>query len=276
MKRMLARAGLVAAVLLTGCSDGNGSGQDPADRGAAVADLGADAVTAPPDDPARPLALAELFTSEGCSSCPKAEQTFGMLVADARKGKLRVFMVAWHVDYWNKLGWPDPFSSAEATTRQKAYAKAWGKTQIYTPQLVVNGDTEVRPASSLTLAADAITAALARPVKVSTTLWLAQKPAPGASKLTVNYRVKGAPAGARLSVLLVERSLWAKPTAGENAGKTLSHANSVRAHATATDASGKVTLTLPTKPPVKLQNCSLIGMVQDSGLKVVGATGVAL
>jgi hypothetical protein len=77
--------------------------------------------------------VLELFTSQGCSSCPPADRLLGQLVQ--RPG---VIGLAWHVDYWNRLGWQDPFSSAAATARQKVYARSLGEA-VYTPALVIGG-----------------------------------------------------------------------------------------------------------------------------------------
>lgn len=82
----------------------------------------------------RPV-VVELFTSQGCSSCPPAEAFLVDLVA--KRGD--VLALAFHVDYWDRLGWKDSFSSAAATQRQRGYASASGSGQVYTPQMVVDG-----------------------------------------------------------------------------------------------------------------------------------------
>jgi hypothetical protein len=82
--------------------------------------------------------LLELYTSEGCSSCPPAERFFATL--REQPGLWRDFVpVAFHVDYWNRLGWPDRFSTREFTQREYAYAAAWKSSTVYTPCLVHNG-----------------------------------------------------------------------------------------------------------------------------------------
>ena len=82
--------------------------------------------------------LLELFTSEGCSSCPPAEAALGKLVDDPRLWREFV-PVAFHVHYWDHLGWKDPFASAEWTARQRAYAASWKGESVYTPAFVLNG-----------------------------------------------------------------------------------------------------------------------------------------
>src|SRR5271168_2805061 len=84
----------------------------------------------------RPV-LIELFTSQGCSSCPPADELLGTLARQPG-----VFALAWHVDYWDRLGWKDRYSSADATQRQHDYARRLGLDGIYTPQLVIDGTAE--------------------------------------------------------------------------------------------------------------------------------------
>lgn len=91
--------------------------------------------------------LIELFTSEGCSSCPPADRRMNALAG--KDGLWKEFVpVAFHVDYWNYLGWPDPYSSADYSTRQRRYTREWRARTSYTPCFVVNGVTARRPAST--------------------------------------------------------------------------------------------------------------------------------
>src|SRR5690242_20522355 len=84
-----------------------------------------------------PLVI-ELFTSQGCSSCPPAEALLNKLAKDGAVGKRPLAPLAFHVDYWDDLGWPDPYASKAWTDRQRAYADAHDD-RIYTPQMIVAG-----------------------------------------------------------------------------------------------------------------------------------------
>jgi len=83
---------------------------------------------------AKSLSVVELFTSQGCSSCPKADRYLGELAKRAD-----VIALSWHVDYWNYLGWSDTFSKPEFSDRQRRYAVSFGSKNYYTPQMVING-----------------------------------------------------------------------------------------------------------------------------------------
>lgn len=88
--------------------------------------------------PEKPKAVIELFTSQGCSSCPPADAVLGRIVAEGD-----VIALSYHVDYWNYLGWKDTLSSKEATERQYGYARTLGRQSVYTPQVVIDGSTHV-------------------------------------------------------------------------------------------------------------------------------------
>ena len=90
----------------------------------------------------RPAVVLELFTSQGCSSCPAADRLLSRLGRETA-GELTLVPLAFHVDYWNRIGWTDPFSSASWSARQQRYAGVFGLRSVYTPQIVLNGRAEL-------------------------------------------------------------------------------------------------------------------------------------
>lgn len=164
--------------------------------------------------------MVELFTSEGCSSCPPADDVLATL---ARSTDARVYPLAYHVDYWDGLGWPDRFASPHNTARQQGYAHALGVRGLYTPQVVVGG-TEEFVGSDRDRAKAAVARALAVPATVRISL-RARWTAPDA--VTVDYQALGAALRSDVTIAVVEPAASTAVRRGENAGKVLSHANVV-------------------------------------------------
>jgi hypothetical protein len=176
----------------------------------------------------RPGVLVELFTSEGCSSCPPADALLSRLLSTQPVADTEVIPLEFHVDYWDRLGWKDPFSSAAFTNRQQSYSSVFGGDRVYTPQMVVDGAAEV-VGSDEKLAVDAIRRAAARPhvpLGVSATT---RKSA----ALRVSVAAPAAPGDSEpvdIVAALVEDGLTTSVTRGENRGRTLTHAAVVRHH----------------------------------------------
>ena len=163
----------------------------------------------------RPV-LVELFTSEGCSSCPPADALLAELAS--RPG---VLALSFHVDYWDRLGWKDPFSSHEATQRQERYATLLDLTTVYTPQIVVDGTWQA-VGSDRADVEHALDLARRDRQEVPITLALAQ----GQAQIKLG---PGSDAAAA-SVLLIGFDLRHVTAVkrGENAGRTLPHVDVVR------------------------------------------------
>jgi hypothetical protein len=166
---------------------------------------------------AAPPTVVELYTSEGCSSCPPADKWLSTL-----KGRPDVLALSFHVNYWDRLGWPDRFASAEATARQHELARVFGSSQVYTPQVVVNGrDWRQWPRLPKPGLAAASTAAAA-PAAPAVTL--------NRDGEQVTARVSAGDGNAMLGGYwaVLEDGHLTKVRAGENSGETLRHDHVVR------------------------------------------------
>ena len=233
--------------------------------------------------PFPPFAVVELFTSEGCSSCPPAEQIFSDLLAGAEARRQPVYGLAFHVDYFDDQGWKDPFSSAASTDRQNAYQPFTRTGEVYTPQMIVNGTEELVGAERSRAGRD-VDAALASPARAGVELHVVpatpsrERGSAPAGAVTVSYSVTGAPGRAVLDLALVESGVTSRVSAGENAGRTLRHDNIVRAFVTVSlgrRPTGAATLVMPAG--VVAGQASIIAFVQDpSSMAILGAarTGV--
>jgi hypothetical protein len=164
----------------------------------------------------RPPVLVELFTSEGCSSCPPADAALAALARDPAFKTAEVIPLELHVDYWNQLGWADPFSSPDFTARQEEYARTLGGDGLYTPQMVVDGWVS-GVASSSGLRRGVEKAAARGKARLEVLVTSAR---PG---LDVVVRPPAGLSG-RLMVALSEDRLSSKVERGENRGLTLAHA----------------------------------------------------
>jgi hypothetical protein len=172
--------------------------------------------------------LVELFTSEGCSSCPPADTLLTRLAAQKTIGNAEIVTLAFHVDYWDRLGWKDRFSSAAFTERQNRYAAAWNTDRVYTPQAVVDGRIEF-VGTDLNRVLEALAASVARPhARVALALAVGDDPA---SRRVVRVGVEpppGATFTADVLLAVAEDGLSTDVAAGENARKRLQHTGVVR------------------------------------------------
>jgi hypothetical protein len=176
----------------------------------------------------RQAVLVELFTSEGCSSCPPADTALLTLASEQPVPGAEVIALEEHVDYWNRLGWTDPFSSRALSLRQDEYGDAFGAGRVYTPQMIVDGRTEF-VGSDLARAREAVAQATKGPkvpIRISGT--------PGAlSGDLLTVRIQSGPydgdAGApELWVAITEDGLATDVLGGENGGRKLRHGAVVR------------------------------------------------
>lgn len=187
----------------------------------------------------RGFAVIELFTSEGCSSCPPADKLLAK-IQEEHAGK-PVYILAFHVDYWNHQGWRDVFSEKDFTKRQYQYASWLNLETVYTPQVVVNGRHELIGSQEETLRR-----ALNIELNSGAPAQLHADAQIEAGKLKLAYQATNAGRGTVLQVALVQKVAHTMVKRGENAGRLLPHVQIVRRIQSfpAVD-SGNVALNLP-------------------------------
>ena len=228
---------------------------------------------------ARVAVLAELFTSEGCSSCPPADAFLRRLIDEQPIDGVEVIALSEHVDYWNRLGWRDPFSSAQFSERQSAYARVRRSERIYTPQLVIDGNAEV-VGSDAEAAHRAILAAARLPrarLRLDATRL-------GSDRIAVRLEVSDIPREAgdalRAIAALVEDGLAADVTRGENANRRLRHdavVRDMRAIGDVKTQGASLTAAFPLDAAWAVERLRVVAFVQDSRtLRVTGAASVSL
>ncbi len=205
-----------------------------------------------------PLVI-ELFTSQGCSSCPPADRLLGRLAHDGSVGGRPVAPLAFHVDYWDDLGWPDPFALPAWTERQRSYAHALGDDRVYTPELVVGGRAGM-VGSNVPRVLRAIADA---PRQLPITAHATWRP----RALTVTAT---APAGADVFVAIWQDGTRTKIAHGENAGETLAGDRVVRRLERITAAGTTATRDIAIDPA--WGTLGALVFAQRSDRTIVGAT----
>jgi hypothetical protein len=229
----------------------------------ALAVLGPALATAEP----RPPVVVELFTSEGCSSCPPADAALAALARDPAFKAAEVIPLELHVDYWNQLGWADPFSAPEFTARQEEYGRTLGGDGLYTPQMVVDG--WVSGVASPSGLRRGVEKAAARAGKARLEVLVASA-RPG---LDVTVRPPAGLAG-RLMVALSEDRLSSKVERGENRGRTLAHAPVARLLVDDGPVGAEHHLRLGVSPSWRREQLRIVAFVQEPGGRIV-AVGTA-
>jgi hypothetical protein len=236
-------------------------------------------VSTPPAESAshaRTAVLVELFTSEGCSSCPPADAFLQKLDAQPISGE-EMIVLSEHVDYWNHIGWKDPYSSHFYSERQSAYARRLGLSDVYTPQIIVDGTSQF-VGSDEALADKAFAKALTKPkitmrltsISISATDVLLAHLETGALQESFGLHV------ADVYVAVALNRAESQVAHGENAGRTLTHTAVVRSivrvgsirqgQAFAQDIQIKL------DPGTDAHNLRLITFVQEPGQgRVIGA-----
>ncbi len=220
--------------------------------------------------------VLELFTSEGCSSCPPADALISELGASSKS----VIPLAYHVDYWNHLGWADPFSSRQWSERQSDYARAMNLDGEYTPQMVISGAWQCGGSDAGTIER-AVAAARSQPALGRTSIQTSLAAA-GSRKLQVKVNAQLLTAGpGRLVVMLAiyESGLVSKIGAGENGGREITYDYTVRKLLPAFELDGAKGASASKELNIELDDSwspahlGVAAFIQDStSLKIEGAS----
>lgn len=226
---------------------------------------------------AEPVVVVELFTSQGCSSCPPANEFLGELAE--RKGLLAL---SFHVDYWNYMGWKDPYSSPQMTQRQRAYLPNLGQRYVFTPQMVIDGTAQGEGASR-----SKIEALLVEARKDIDKKLLIKVSRGGINEVKVGLPARKMmdkkPADPAAPPMMKTATLWlvaydnkhvTEVLKGENSGRTMNTYNVVRALKPAATWQGKpmdVVINLAEEIAAGYQNCAVLLQAGDGGRIIAAA-----
>ena len=244
-------------------------------------------LTAEPMTGNRSPVLVELFTSEGCSSCPPADEVLTRLDQQQPVPGAEVIALSEHVDYWNRLGWVDPYSSAEFSRRQGEYADAFKIDGNYTPQMIVDGRAEF-VGSNVSKARDAIVKAALAPKATVQITRSNNSPGTKTDVIPLQVRVENLPLlfnGGTVEVLLAitEDGLRSSVLRGENGGRLLKHTAVVRRLNVIGRIASQENRTFTANPTTNLasgwrrENLRAVVFVQDrESRRVLGAAAIRL
>ena len=219
--------------------------------------------------------LVELFTSQGCSSCPPADRVLQALDSDAKTGETAVITLSYHVDYWNRLGWRDPYSQSAFSVRQRNYARFLNDQGVYTPQAVVNGRSGHIGSRERELRSAVRAASSQAPqLQIHGSASWSEK-----DQITVAYQLSKLPADAVLQVAVVEAAVENEVPRGENRGRHLAHTNVVRqlTTITPTQTEGQSTISLEAGLQQEDSDLHLVLFAESTrNMEVLGVTRVDL
>jgi hypothetical protein len=219
--------------------------------------------------PAATPILIELFTSEGCSSCPPADAWLQKLDVSQPIPGAQAIVLSEHVDYWNQEGWKDPYSSAFFTDRQSSYVRLLGSASAYTPQTIVNGATELQLSDQVGLNKILLKAAKAPQLPVSLGAITIEGDSPAVLRAHIDADGTSSKRNAEVFAVIALDHAESQVLHGENGGKRLSHASVAldlirvgkleKGKAFSQDFQTKI------KPGVDPKNLRLIVFLQESG-----------
>ena len=213
--------------------------------------------------------ILELFTSQGCSSCPSADKLLAKTYEEAQKNHKQLFVLSYHVDYWDRLGWKDPFSQSLFTKRQYEYAKLFGLQGVYTPQVIVNGNKEF-VGSDVRKLNSALENNLNSKAKIDISLedvkWQN-------SQVSFGYNLKGDFKNSQLQIAIISKKEETNIPRGENSGLKLSGTNVVRVLQTLKSIE-KSTISVALPKDLVKENTRIVVFAQDSkSSQIIGVEG---
>ena len=226
-------------------------------------------VADPAGDKKTPV-LVELFTSEGCSSCPPADRLLIDIAGKQPYKDVDVIALGFHVDYWDHIGWRDRFSSRDFTNRQDEYSRQFRLDSIYTPQIVIDGETQVVGNDRKSVDEAVSKAHVAKAdVKIEVR----------GDKLAITVEKLADQKGSTVFIAVAEDGLRSAVRAGENSGRTLEHAAVVRElRKVGSIDAGKQTFSgefaLPKNSEWKQDSVRYVVFVQDDSTKKIHGIGV--
>ena len=220
-------------------------------------------------EPKKPFVVVQLFTSQGCSSCPPADALIEK-IKDEYKDQ-NVFVMSYHVDYWDRLGWKDPFSQREFTELQYEYAEQFRERRVYTPQIVMNGKEHFVGSNSSKLRSK-----IKNYLKLQAENTLTfTKTADDEGNTVLNYEVDGKLRKKKVKLAFVLENSVTEIKRGENSNRTLSNSNIVLQESILElNDENKGSVIIPSLDTGKGNKILLIAFVQNEKLQITGATQV--
>lgn len=203
------------------------------------------------------FAVVELFTSEGCSSCPPADELLAKLQREA--SDKNIYLLAYHVDYWDRLGWKDQFSSNDFTKRQEKY-QDWLKLYVmYTPQFIINGTTEFAGYNETALF-EKVSSAL----KAKQTGSLEITVNSAIASINVNFKTHKIQEKSNLFIAVIQKQAISKVERGENQGTTLRHVQIVKQLNSFPLDKKEGTVKIPRPENFNSKDFEIIGFIQNT------------
>lgn len=217
-----------------------------------------------------PVIVMELFTSQGCSSCPPADE---LMTAVKNSSKTNVIALSYHVDYWNYIGWKDPFSKSEYSDKQRKYGSKFNSSSIYTPQLVVNGEMHF-VGSNQSKMNNAISNFGKKSAQNQVEIFNVVK---SKDKIDFEFEIKGSTEKKKIRIVLVIEERITEINRGENRNRTLKNTNIVITESLSSidKISGKSQIEVPDMVYAK-DDLKLIVIVQDANADIHGTSQAAI